>query len=151
MRPFDYYIFIDFSENYIGYSLIESKKISLVLPLIRKFKHYRDSKFKKLYIKNINKTVKKDKIKDYFYKIKIREIKSTPEIYADLAEFITKHKNIFISVDNSQYRNFKKFVNIIDGENILVKKESELKRDSIEHKLSLVIDNLLNIKRRENE
>lgn len=149
MKKFDYYIFIDYSENLIGYNIIEDKRISEVLPLIKRFRHYRDAKKRKLYLKNVKNTVKKQKIKNYFYKTKIREMRLTPEIYVDITEFISKNKNclIFVSVDNNQYINFKKLVKIIDGKNIEIKKESEIKKGTPVYRISLVIDNLLNIER----
>ena len=152
MNKFDYYIFIDYSGNLLGYGIIETDKIPEILPLITRFRHYRDSKKRKLYLKNVKNTIKKDKIKTFFYKIKIREIRLTPEIYADIAGFIKNHENclIFISVDDTQYKNFKKFVEILDGDNILVRKESDLKKGSKEYMLSLVVDNLLNIERGKN-
>ena len=152
MNKFDYYIFIDYSGNLLGYGIIETDKIPEILPLITRFRHYRDSKKRKLYLKNVKNTIKKDKIKTFFYKIKVREIRLTPEIYADIAAFIKNHENclIFISVDNTQYKNFKKFVEILDGDNILVRKESDLKKGSKEYMLSLVVDNLLNIERGKN-
>ncbi len=149
MKKFDYYVFIYYSNNFLGYSVVEDCKISKILPLITRFRHYRNARKRKLYLKNVRDTIKKQKIKNYFYKIKIREIRSTPEIYTDIAEFISRNKNclIFVSVDNNQYRNFKRLVKIIDGENILVKKESELKKGTPAYRISLVIDNLLNIER----
>jgi len=151
-REFDYYIFIDYSENFIGYDIIEDKKIPKILPFLRKFKHYKDTKNRKLYLKNINTTIIKNRIKDYFFKIKIKTVRSTPEIYSDIIKFISKYKNciIFISVDDRQFKNFKRIVNIINKEKTVVKKESELKKGSTEYMVSLVLDNLLNIERRKN-
>ena len=149
MKKFDYYIFIDYSENFIGYNMIEDEKISEILPLIKRFRHYRDAKKRRLYLKNAKNTIKKQRIKNYFYKTKIRRIRHTPEIYTDIAGFISKNKNcfIFISVDDNQYVNFKKLVKIIDGKNIEIKKESEIKKNTPIYRISLVIDNLLNIER----
>ena len=56
---------------------------------------------------------------------------------------------IFISVDNKQYSNFERLVKIIDGSNTKIVRESELKKDTFEHKISLVLDTLLNIERLE--
>jgi len=149
-KKFDYYIFIDYSERLLGYCILDVDKVSKILPLITRFRHYRDTKNRKLYLKNVNSTIKKNSIKSYFYKIKIRDLYFTPEIYSDIAEFLSKHKNciIFISIDDAQYDNFRKLVNILSGEKTVVKKESELKKGSPEYQLSLVIDNLLNIERR---
>ena len=73
----------------------------------------------------------------------------SPEIYADIAVFLKKYHNciVFISVDDKQYSNFERFVEVIDGKDTKVVKESELKKGSFEYKLSLILDSLLNIKR----
>jgi len=149
MKEFDYYIFIDYSENLIGYSIIENKKLKELIPKISRFKHYRVARDKKLYLKNIKKTIKRDNLKSSFLKLKIKEIYKNMEIYLDILEFLKKHENciIFISVDNSQYLTFRKMVNIVDGENIIIKQESELVEGTSEYKASLVLDNLLNIER----
>lgn len=75
------------------------------------------------------------------------------DIYSDILEFLKKNENciIFISIDNSQYMTFRKIVHIIDGENIVIKRESELIKDTPEYKVSLALDNLLNIKRLEKQ
>ncbi len=39
-KEFDYYIYIDYSENLIGYSIIEKSKIRELLPKISKLAHY---------------------------------------------------------------------------------------------------------------
>jgi len=41
MKEFDYYIFIDYSENLIGYNIIEKEKLKNLLPKISKLKHYK--------------------------------------------------------------------------------------------------------------
>jgi len=148
-REFDYYIFIDYSENYLGYLIIEKEKIKKFIPKISKFAHYRELKYKKAYLDSIKKRIDKNKICSYLYKFKIRKTEATPEIYSDLLEFLKEHNNclIFICVDNKQYRNFKKLVKIIDGDNIKVVKESELKKDTFEYRISLVLDTLLNLTR----
>lgn len=149
MRVFDYYIFIDCSENLIGYAIITQEKIKELIPKILRFKHYKEAKNRKLYLKNIKKTVKRDNIISAFLKLKIKEVYQNMNIYADILEFIKKHDNciIFISVDNSQYHSFRKIINIVDAENLVVKQESELKKGTPEYQVSLVLDNLLNIER----
>ena len=148
-KQFDYYIFIDYSENYIGYSIIEKKNINELLWRINKFAHYKELQHKAVYIKSIKKTIEKSKILSYLLKNKIRKTFDTPEIYSDVLEFLNGHENclIFISVDNKQYLNFEKIIKIIDGKNTKVVKESELKKGSMEYKLSLILDTLLNIER----
>jgi len=151
MKNFDYYIFIDYSENLIGYSIIENNKVKELLPKLSRFKHYKKSGDKNLYLKNIKKTIKRDRIKTYIEKIKIINIKENITLFAEVLEFIKKHENciIFISVDDFQYDAFRKLALIINNK-IQVIKESQLKLGSIEYQLSLVIDNLLNIERRAN-
>ena len=149
MKEFDYYIFIDYSENLIGYSIIENKNFKELLPKILRFKHYRKAKNRKLYLKNISRTIKKENIKSSFFRIKIKELNKNMEIYLDVLEFLKTHKNciIFISVDNNQYLKFRKMVEIVDADKTIIKQESELKEDTPEYKVSLVLDNLLNIER----
>jgi hypothetical protein len=149
MYEFDYYIFIDYSENLIGYSIIHKSNIKELLSLISKLKHYRTIKHKKLYLNSVNKIFKSNKITDLILKIKIKSLNQNIEIFADITYFIKKYDNciIFVSIDNNQYVNFCKLVQIVDNRNVKIVKESNLKKDSIEYKLSLIIDNLLNLKR----
>ena len=149
MKVFDYYIFIDFSENLIGYSIIEKEKLFELLPKISRFRHYRNARDRQIYLKNIKNTIKRDNIKSSFIRLKIKDINKNIEIFLDVLEFLKKHEKcaIFISIDNRQYQTFRKIVNVVDGENTLVKQESELKEGSPEYQASLVLDNLLNIER----
>ncbi len=148
-KEFDYYIFIDYSENYLGYLIIEKSKIKEFLPKISKFAHYRELKHKKAYLNSIRKVVEKNEVCFHLHKLKIRKTEETPEIYSDILEFLKEHNNclIFISIDNKQFRNFRKLVKIFDGKNIKVVKESELKKHTPEYKISLVLDTLLNLTR----
>ena len=149
MKEFDYYIFIDFSENLIGYSIIENNKLKELLPKILRFRHYKDAKNRKLYFKNANNTIKRDNLQSSFLKLKIKGMHKNMEIYLDVLEFLKKHENciIFISIDNRQYSAFKKMVNIVDGKKVIVKQESELIKGTPEYQVSLVLDNILNIER----
>ena len=151
-KEFEYYIFIDYSENYLGYLIIEQEKIKKFLPKISKFKHYRHLKNKKAYLNSMKKIVEKNNICSDLCKLKIKVTEATPEIYSDILGFLKKNDNclIFICVDDKQFRNFRKLVNIIDGENIRVIKESELKKNTPEYKISLVLDTLLNLIRLKN-
>jgi hypothetical protein len=151
MKEFDYYIFIDFSEDLIGYDIINHDKMVELLPRISKFAHYRDLRHKKEYLKSIKKRIDREKILSFFLEYKIKELHSNADIYADVLQFIKNHENciIFISVDNRQFAAFKKLVGIIDAEKIVVKKESELIKGTPEYQVSLVLDTLLNIKRNE--
>lgn len=152
MKEFDYYIFIDYSESLIGYSIIEKTKVKEILPKIRRFRHYKGSRDRKIYLSHIKNTIKRDKIRTYFEKIRISSLRDNVDIFTDVLEFIKKHDNciIFISIDDFQYRTFRKLVQIVDDNKTQVVKESQLKMGSIEYQLSLVIDNLLNIERRAN-
>jgi len=152
-RQFDYYIFIDYSENFLGYTIIEKEKIRGFLPKISKFAHYKELKYKSSYLRSIKKVIGKNKVLSYLLKTKIRKTTETPEIYSDILEFLKNHDNclIFISVDDKQYSNFEKLVKIIDGKNTKVVKESKLKKDTPEYRLSLVLDTLLNIERLKHE
>jgi len=148
-KEFDYYIFIDYSENLIGYNIIEKDKIKDLLPKIVRFRHYRGSKGRKIYLNHIKNTIIRDRIESYFEKIKIIKLKDNMDLFIEVFEFVKRNENciIFISVDDYQYEKFRKLVRIIDGEKTRVVKESHLKKGSEEYQLSLVIDNLLNIER----
>lgn len=148
-RDFDYYIFIDYSVDYLGYVIIERDKIREILPNISKFKHYRELKKKSAYLSSMKNIVGRDGIRKYFYKIKIKKTEATPDIYSDILEFLKDRgdKSVFVCVDDKQFRNFKKLVNLVDGENTKVIEESKLKKHSFEYKINLVLDTLLNIAR----
>ena len=149
MREFDYYIFIDYSENFIGYSIIENIKLKEILPKISKFAHYNKLRHKISYIHSIKKIIEKENILSYFVRHKIREVRQNMEIYSDVLSFLKNHYNciIFVSVDNHEYPNFRKLVEIVNGNKVVVKQESQLVRGTPEHKVSLVLDTLLNIER----
>ena len=153
MKEFDYYIFVDYSESLIGYTILENKNLKELLQKISKFRHYKDVKNRKLYLKNVNKTIKKEKIKSYFLKFGIKRMYKNTEVYADVLYFLKKHDNciIFVSVDNRQYKAFNTLVGFVDGKRIVVKKESELVKGTPEYQVSLVLDNLLNIERLKND
>jgi len=148
-KEFDYYVFIDYSESLIGYIIIGRDEIPGLLPKIAKFKHYREAKKRKLYLKNARKTFSKKKLLECFLKKKVRSVIETPEIFLDITEFLKKNPepSIFISVDDRQYPNFEKFVKVIDGENVTVVRESGLKKNTSEYRINLVLDTWLNIER----
>jgi len=150
MKEFDYYIFIDYSENFVGYLIVSNVQLKILIPKISRLRHYKDSRNRKLYLKNVNKMIKREKIIKLLTKMKIRLMNNNIEIYSDLLEFLRCHEKciIFISVDNRQYQAFKKMINLFEGNNITVKQESELREGSPEYRISLLIDNLLNIERR---
>ena len=150
MKQFDYYIFIDYSENLIGYNIIKKENIKELLPKISRFRHYKTSKNRKIYLNHIKKTIHRTKIKNYFEKIKIKPMRDNMDIFIEVLEFIKKHDNciIFVSIDDYQYRKFRKIVNILDCKKTRVVKESSLKKGSPEYQMSLIIDTILNLERR---
>ena len=132
--------------------IIERSRIVEFVFKISKFAHYKELKHKLSYIHSIKKIIEKNKVLSYVFKTKIRRVTETLEIYSDILQFLKEYDNclIFISVDNKQYSNFEKLVKIIDGTNTKVVRESELKKNSKEYKMSLVLDTLLNIERLKN-
>ena len=128
-KDYDYYIFLDYSEDLIGYNIIEQKKIIKLLPKISRFEHYKGRKNRKIYLKHRCNTIKREKIKSYFEKTKIEESRKNIELFTEILEFIKNHKNciIFLSVDNYQFRKLKKLLSLVDGKNTEIKKESQLK------------------------
>ena len=151
-KDYDYYIFLDYSEDLIGYNIIKQEKILELLPKISKFGHYKGRKNRKIYLKHIKNTIKREKIKLFFEKIKIDKSIKNIELFIEILEFIKKHKNciIFLSIDDYQFKKFKKLLHLIDGEKTEIMKESQLKKGTPEYQTSLVIDNLLNVERRKN-
>jgi len=148
-KQFDYYVFIDYSESFLGYLIIEQGKIREIIPKISKFAHYKELKHKSAYIHSIKRILEKNKVLSYLLKVKIKRTTDTPEIYSDLLEFLKGHDNclVFISVDDKQFSNFERLVNIFDGTHTKVVRESELRKDTFEYRISLVLDTLLNIER----
>ncbi len=147
---YDYYIFLDYSEDLIGDNIIKQKKIIELLPKISRFEHYKGRRNRKVYLKHISETIKRNKIKSYFEKTKIEEARKNIELFTEILEFIKKNKKyiIFLSVDDYQFKKLRKLLSLVDGENTKIQKESKLKKGTPEYKVSLVIDNLLNIERR---
>ena len=143
-RNFDYYIYVDYSENLIGYIIIERNKIEELIPKISRFRHYRQSKNRKIYLKHINDTIKKEKIYSSLLEFKIKEMHESIEVYANVLDFVKRHDKcvIFISIDD-------KLVSIINDGKTVVVKESDLKRGTVEYQMSLIIDNALNVERRQ--
>ena len=149
-KDYDYYIFLDYSEDLIGYNIIEQKKICELLPKISRFGHYKGRRNRKVYLKHISNTIKREKIKSYFERTKIEKSRKNIELFTEILEFIKKHKNciIFLSVDDYQFKKLRKLLSLVDGGNTDIRKESGLKKGTPEYQMSLVIDNLLNIERR---
>lgn len=150
---YDYYIFIDYSDDLVGYSIIKQKNISNLLPKISKFSHYKNKKRRKIYLNNIKETIRRENIKSFFEKIKIEKIYRNLDLITEVLEFLKKNKNciIFMSIDDYQFKKMKKIINLIDGKNVDIFKESQLKKGSPEYQVNLVIDNILNVERRKNK
>ena len=153
MKEFDYYIFIDFSENLIGYNIIEKNKIRELLPKITKLAHYKDLKHKREYLSSMKKLFEREKIVSYLEKSRIKNIRYNLDIFIEVSEFIKKHENciIFISIDNFQYNTFRKVINLVDKDKVEIVRESQLKKGSPEYRMSLIIDTQLNLVRRNNK
>ncbi|MFH1710685.1 MAG: hypothetical protein ABH840_00050 [Nanoarchaeota archaeon] len=150
MKEFDYYIYIDYSENLIGYTIIEKSKIKYLMKKTAKLGHYKEIHHKSQYLHAIRKRFEKEKITSLLFKWKIVNMRENTEIFTDVLKFIKNNDNciVFLSVDNNQYQSFMKLFTIIPHkENVTVSKESCLRKFSIECKLSFIIDNLLNLKR----
>ncbi|MCK5624280.1 hypothetical protein KAI04_00370 [Candidatus Pacearchaeota archaeon] len=150
MKEFDYYIYIDYSENLIGYNIIEKSKIRELLPKISKLKHYKNLKHKRAYLNSMKKLFVREKIDSLLFKKKIKSCRDNMDIFIEVFEFIKRNNNciIFISIDDYQYRKFRKMIDLIDGGKTQIVKESELRKGSKEYKMSLIIDTTLNIERR---
>jgi len=153
-EEFDYYIFMDYSENLIGYIIIDKQKLNELLPKITKLKHYKGLKNKVQYLNAAKKLFEKNRILDIVSKHKIAELRQNIELCSEILDFCIKESEskMFISVDDRQYRGFMKIVSLIDGKRFKIVKEGQLKINSPEYQMSLIIDTLLNLKRtRQNE
>ena len=73
MKEFDYYIFIDYSVNIIGYAIIEKNKLLGLIPKISKFSHYKDLKNKSSYVHAVKEIIRKNNILDFFLNIKLKK------------------------------------------------------------------------------
>ena len=145
-----YYVFIDYSMNLIGYNIIEHENIPKLIPLLVKFRHYKTQRHKGTYILKMKRDINNSGINGLLYKQKITEIRYNMLIFLDVLEFVKKNDNcaIFMSIDNNQYNAFIKLFNMIPHkDHVKIVKESELRKKSIEYRLSLIIDNMLTIER----
>ncbi len=150
-NEFDYYIFIDYSKDLIGYIIIENEKIKDILPKITKLHHYKGLRHKREYLSAIRRRFEKDKIEEDLLRFEIKPLRNNVYLFSEVFEFVKKYDNciIFLSIDNNQYDAFIRLFNMIEHkDNVRIIKENKLKKYSIEYKLSLIIDNLLNVKRR---
>jgi len=148
-KEFDYYIFIDFSEDLIGYAIISRNNLKELFPKITKFAHYSKLRHKKEYISSIKKRIEKENILSYFASHKIERLYKNLQIYADILDFIRNHQSciIFISVDNRQFKSFNRLIRFVNTNKVIIKQESDLVKGTMEYRASLVLDTLLNIKR----
>jgi len=74
----------------------------------------------------------------------------TEKNFSRLKEFVKKNKHciIFVSIDDFQFKHFKRLLNVVDGGNTEIIQESKLKNGTPEYQMSLIIDTMLNIERR---
>lgn len=149
-KQFDYYIFIDYSENLIGYIIVNKNKVKELIPKVSKLKHYTKLKYKRQYLGSMKKLFEKNKILDLLEKERVTELRQNIEICSEIFDFCRKNSQaeIFISVDDRQHNGFMRLAKILDGRRFTIIKEGKLKKGSEEYKISLIIDTLLNLKRR---
>ena len=152
-KEFDYYIFIDYSEELVGYIIVDKINIKNCLEKSSKLKHYSELRQKDLYLKSMKKLFDKNQLLNCLNKYRIAELRYSMEVCSEVLEFCNKkcESRIFISIDDRQYKGFMKILRALDGKRFTVSKEGKLKRNSKEHQLSLIIDTLLNLKRTKNE
>ena len=146
----DYYIYLDYSEELVGYTIIKKEQVTDILPKISKLHHYKDIKNKKSYIRSAKRLIDNNKIDQCLLKCKIKKLKDNLSIYIEIIDFVKTYDNckIFASIDNNQFVAFMRLLEMVPHkEHISVVKESDLKKGSVEYKLSLIIDTKLNIER----
>lgn len=148
-EEFDYYIFVDYSENLIGYIVIDKKNITELIPKISKLKHYKVLKNKAQYLNAMKNLFEKNNLLNYLSKYRISELRQNVEICSEIFDFCINlnQSKIFVSVDDRQYKGFMKLASIIDGKRFKIIKEGQLKKGSLEYQMNLIIDTLLNLKR----
>tara|TARA_Y100000310_G_scaffold67450_1_gene62777 strand:+ start:2464 stop:2931 length:468 start_codon:yes stop_codon:yes gene_type:complete len=149
-EEFDYYVFVDYSENLIGYVIIGKDGVNELLSKIVKLKHYTKLKYKRQYLDSMRKLFDRNMVLDFVHKYEVKELRQNMEICSEIFDFCKKNFNsrIFISVDDRQYSGFMRLAKILDGKMFTIVKESKLKKGSEEYRMSLIIDTLLNLKRR---
>jgi len=147
-EDFEYHIYLDYSERLVGYIIIHREKIRDLLPLITKLHHYKDIKYKKAYLQSVKKTLEKNRVADYLLKCRIKELKDNLSIFVEILDFVKKYENcrMFISIDDNQFIAFSRLLRMMQL-NVATVNESRLKKGSVEHKLSLIIDTILNVER----
>jgi len=148
-KLFDYYIFMDYSENLIGYIIIKFEKISELIKKTSKLKHYARVKYKKEYLRAMKKLFERDELLSYLEKHSVKELRQNIEACSEIFDFCDKNpiSRIFISIDDRQYHGFMRIAEKFDGNRFTIVKEGKLKKGSKEYQLNLIIDTLLNLKR----
>lgn len=149
-KRIEYYIFIDYSEYIIGYNIIEAINLNLILPKIIRFRHYKDNRHKKIYLLKIKREIKSSNLSQLLLRQKILSLKDNLLLFADVIGFIKSNCEsfIFISVDDNHVRAFSRLLYMLPIRcNLIIRKESELKINSPEYRMSLIIDTMLNIER----
>jgi len=151
MKEFDYYIFIDYSEDLIGYIIISNANVKEIAFKLAKIKHFKTVKHPQAYLSAVKKRLENEKIKNLLLRFKIKRMKLNADLFSEIIEFINanKDKNILISIDDNFYIYFMKIAGILKGRvNLHIIRESRLKKYSIEYKLNLIVDNFLAIERK---
>ncbi len=121
-KQFNYYIFIDYSENLIGYIILNGNMVTECLSKISKLKHYNNLRKKKLYLKSMKNLFKRNNILSIFDKVQITEIRKNVELCSEVLDFCKNHKDssIFISVDDRQHKGFMKLAELVDEKNLFI-------------------------------
>lgn len=150
-REFNYYIYVDYSENLIGYLIISRENKSELLKRVVQFKHFKELRNKQLYLKKIKRIFERQKIESLIFKKRIVSIRDNLILFRDIVIFIKKNSDyeLFISIDDRQYSSFVRlFSDLFNLNNLFFVRENELRKGSDEYALNLILDNLLNIERR---
>jgi hypothetical protein len=151
---YDYYIFLDYSVDLIGYIIIECGNIAGILEKLEKFQHYSHVKHKNLYLAHRKKSINLIIAEGLLLKYSIKKVRDSITFFLEVLEFVDSNGRciIFASIDD---HHFIAFVRLIDNTrhkpHLTVVKESELKKGSMEYKLSLLIDTWLNIERKKSK
>lgn len=148
-EDFDYYIFIDYSECLIGYIIVAKEKVNNLLLKISKLKHYKGLKHKIEYLNAAKNLFDKKSILGDLSQHRITELRKNIELCSEVFDFCKNFNKskIFISIDDRQYKGFMKLSSFVDGTRLKIIKEGQLKKNSVEYRLNLIIDTLLNLKR----
>lgn len=98
----------------------------------------------------MKKLFSKNKLLNSIYKYNITELRQNLEICSEIFNFCRKNPDskIFISVDDRQYSGFIRLAKLLDGKRFTIIKEGKLKKGSEEYQINLIIDTLLNLRRR---